>query len=215
MKLIKTIIGITTLATISVLVPWVIVFFGSISSDPTNWASFGSYVGGTLSPIIALMALIGLLYTIIQQQKQIENLGKLAAKEDLFRVIEKIENDFYKNLKRYPITLTINGEIHPYSAVDVLFDLSFLNYKKVIKNADDLKEHIEKETIQFADPTMLVSDMFATATGHLNQLRTFVKSYDELSNNNALSLYYIGKYKIAFKRLYEKGLIKELWINET
>ena len=57
--------------------------------------------------------------------------------------------------------------------------------------------------------------MFATATGQLNQLRTLVEKYDEISGNNILSLYYIKKYKIAFERLYSKGLIDEVWNNKT
>jgi hypothetical protein len=46
-----------------VLLPWLYKFYGSISQKTGDWAHFGSYVGGTLSSLVAALALNALLYT--------------------------------------------------------------------------------------------------------------------------------------------------------
>ncbi len=212
MKTINLIIILTILAFISVVAPWVFTFYGDLSTSSNDWASFGSYIGGTLSPIISLMALIGLLHTINQQQKQINNLSTQATKEDLFKIIVKIEDDFFKNLNQYPIILNTENKSHSYSAESVLLDLSFLKSNEVIFNEDDFKKHMHKNgNVQLDDPAILSLGMFATATGQLNQLRLLVTQYDSIANDNILTLYYKRKYKTAYSRLHSKGLIKEPW----
>jgi len=170
MKTILIISAFSLLTFVTVLTPWVITFGGALPSNVNDWASFGSYVGGTLSPIIALMALIGLLYTINQQQKQIDHLSNQATKGDIFKVIDKLENDFYKNLNRYPVNLVTPERTIKYSAVDVLFDISFPHHMETIFNSEDV-QNITGDNINIDDPGILSADMFSTAAGHLNKIR--------------------------------------------
>jgi hypothetical protein len=65
-----TFIILTVLAFLSVLLPYGCAFSTHISENSQDWANFGSYVGGTLSPIIATLALFGLGLTIFQQKQQ-------------------------------------------------------------------------------------------------------------------------------------------------
>jgi hypothetical protein len=51
-----TFIILTVLAFLSVLLPYGCAFSTHISENSQDWANFGSYVGGTLSPIIATLA---------------------------------------------------------------------------------------------------------------------------------------------------------------
>ncbi len=37
---------------------------GNISHDPTDWADFGSYIGGTSTALLSLLSLLAVLYTI-------------------------------------------------------------------------------------------------------------------------------------------------------
>lgn len=58
-------------------------FSGGISSDGSDWSTFGTYVGGVLGPIISFAALLGLLVTaklqrdvFVLQQQQYNDLAK-------------------------------------------------------------------------------------------------------------------------------------------
>ncbi len=134
------------------------------------------YFGGVLSPIIAILALIALLYTITQQQKQINCLKAEGSKKDLFQAINNIEKDIEKALIRYPINIKSNGSERKYTAEDMLFNITFQNYKEVISNKDDANAAIdEKENIYKLHPAILSFEMFGIVAGHINQLRLYVK----------------------------------------
>ena len=45
-------------------------FRGGLSSDPSDWATFGTYIGGTLGPAFSLLAFWGLIYTVHRQNRQ-------------------------------------------------------------------------------------------------------------------------------------------------
>ena len=54
-----------------------------ISNKTELWGQFGDFIGGVLNPFVGLLALIGLLWTIYQNQRELslsrESLGKSAA----------------------------------------------------------------------------------------------------------------------------------------
>jgi|GEM_PF-2432404 len=98
-------------------------FDGGISSEPGRWAEFGDFFGGTLNPILSLLGLLALLYTIYLQnealnssreelaltreefkqsndtaKKQFSHLTTRAKLDDLMRIVEyltkKVSEDF-------------------------------------------------------------------------------------------------------------------------
>jgi uncharacterized membrane protein len=215
MKLTTTVILGTMVAAALVIAAWVAVFHGPLSDNANDWSAFGGYFGGILSPLIAALALIAFLHTIKQQQVQIEQLKRQGTKEDLWRVIEKIEKDFEIALRRYPIKLHTSGQIYEYSGFDVAFDISFVDYQKVMINTDDVVKSIEgRETFPRDDPGILAIEMFGMAAGHINQLRIYVEKYAEVAGNNSMTKYFQRKYKIPFERFVERGYLKETWRTE-
>lgn len=93
-------------------------FDGGISGKQEIWGSFGDFIGGSLNPILSFMGLIALLFTIFQQNRELEltrdelkrtsdanekQASHFEAQqrcEDLFRVINKLYeriNDNYNN----------------------------------------------------------------------------------------------------------------------
>jgi hypothetical protein len=83
-------------------------FGGSLSSKQEVWGQFGEYVGGLLSPLFALAALLGLLYTIILQNKDIRESSQQvhASQEVLERQVvvlarQNFESTFFQMLKLY------------------------------------------------------------------------------------------------------------------
>lgn len=56
------------LAVVLTLLPWAYVFWApSFSRSSSEWANFGTFVGGVLSPTLAFAALVGLVMTIKHQ----------------------------------------------------------------------------------------------------------------------------------------------------
>lgn len=78
------------------LIPWVLhVATPSFSSDGKDWADFGTYVGGVLSPILAGISFVGLLVTIIQQRQATEKQKRDADSENYFRhAVQSLERAY-------------------------------------------------------------------------------------------------------------------------
>ncbi|MEM5513194.1 hypothetical protein WNY79_09875 [Pseudoalteromonas sp. AS84] len=53
---------------------YVSVFNGSLSKNSNDWGSFGSYLSGTAGVVIALFAVIWLIYSVSIQKEEIEKL---------------------------------------------------------------------------------------------------------------------------------------------
>lgn len=81
---------------------------GKLSTDQNIWATFGDYVGGTLSPILAFLALLALLLSIHYQRIELEKSTKqleesaiaLKNQNDLIKK-QNIEATFFQLLKLY------------------------------------------------------------------------------------------------------------------
>lgn len=76
----------------------------TVSRKPEDWASFGSYIGGALTPILAFASFIGLLVTLAQQRSA---QADLATTEDDKRYFEHATKD----LERAYETLTDRGDV--------------------------------------------------------------------------------------------------------
>jgi len=213
LKLSWIISGAAVAAFVAVVAPWVIVYFSlELSSSPGDWAAFGGYVGGTLSPIVATLALIAFLKTLSQQQKQIETLNSQSAKSDLLSVIDKIENDFERCLST-PVVVELNGKRFEYLGLDVVTRVVFPGWEQAIVNQDDIERLVaEHGALSKDDQNLYALEMFSAAAGNLNQLRLYVEKHDELSGNNALTKYYQRKYKLAYERFVARSLLKERWV---
>ena len=55
------------------LVLYGLYFPGEIEGDHSKWAEFGDFLGGTLGPFFALLGLLGLLLTIVLQNRELKN----------------------------------------------------------------------------------------------------------------------------------------------
>ena len=57
---------------ISVIVLYFFIFRGGLSASQEVWGQFGDYMGGVLNPLLALMALLALLRTIVIQSEELK-----------------------------------------------------------------------------------------------------------------------------------------------
>jgi len=79
------------LASALVVILYLCVFAGHLSPDPAAWGQFGDYFGGTLNPILGVLGLFGLYYTIQLQIKAIKD-----TQQQFLR--EQFENRFFQLL---------------------------------------------------------------------------------------------------------------------
>ncbi|MEE7625689.1 hypothetical protein V3O24_05900 [Methylobacter sp. Wu8] len=73
------------------------------SKNSADWANFGSYVGGVLSPFFSLLAFAGLLWTINIQTQQIKHLQEESKRSEVYRIIEKLVARIDHNYKKAPL----------------------------------------------------------------------------------------------------------------
>lgn len=192
---ILTVIVIAIIAT--VLLPYIFMFPTSLSRDSSDWADFGSYFGGVLSPIIAAFALIGLGITINQQGKQLASLTQQLQLTQLENTIRSIENDFNSCLNGG--TFTFSGQTYTY--IDLLMHAAISIGEQAIPPLNSLTEKRELLT----DDQIILVSAISSAAGHLNQLRLYVNEHRKLSGNNIISKYYERKYHNAVVKLSKLG----------
>jgi len=96
------------LIAVGVTAAYFLQFWGSLSTKQEVWGWFGEYVGGLLSPLFALAALLALLYTIILQNREIKESSRQVRASQL--VLEKqvtvlarqnFESTFFQMLRLY------------------------------------------------------------------------------------------------------------------
>lgn len=77
----------------------------SVSKDGTDWANFGSYIGGVLAPLISLISLIVLTYItyLISKNDNVANfnLNLLSRKMDAFDTLVGLFPEVLKSLEEY------------------------------------------------------------------------------------------------------------------
>ena len=197
-----------------VLIPWILTFHDSFSFFPKDWAYFGSYFGGVFSSLVAALALIALIYTIYQQNQQIQILNSKETKSDILKALHKLEQDFEKTLEGKFVTIKDNGGSYNPSLRDALFKPSFIEYKKVIKTQEEIIEFSKSKPDDEIRKTMILFESFGFAAAELNQMKLYInalKKIERKSEKNILTRYYIRKYELAASRLYEQGILQEEW----
>lgn len=198
-----------------VLIPWILTFYDSFSVLPKDWAYFGSYFGGVFSSLVAALALIALIYTIYQQNKQIQILNSKETKADILKTLYKLEQDFEKAIEGKFVTINENGgSTYTPSLRDALFNFSFIEYKEVIKTQEEIIEFSKSKSDNEIRKIMIIFESLGFAAAELNQMKLYInalKKIERESKKNILARYYIRKYELAASRLYEQGILKEQW----
>ncbi|WP_029652599.1 hypothetical protein [Marinobacter daepoensis] len=204
---------------VAVALPWIIKFHGAVSHSPSDWADFGSYIGGTFSSLFAALALIALLYTISQQHRQIQGLRQQASKEDILHAIDRLERDLEKALEGVNVSINYQDGQQTVSARDVLFKPSAMGYKQAIPDqAEIMKEESSGENRENYRSKILLFETFGLAAAELNQIRLYaegLKKLESKSGTSILSRYYHRKYNLAYSRLYNRGILDKAWVPET
>lgn len=78
MKSISSLHKITFVITFTIIASPLLFWLGffydyGLAKDSSKWADFGSFIGGTVTPILTLVSVLGLIWTIIEQRKQLNH----------------------------------------------------------------------------------------------------------------------------------------------
>ena len=120
----------------------------SIIKDTATWGTFGDYFGGTLNPIISLLALIGLLYTIHQQAQEMKATReelKQASEQQRKQVEQPSRQSEIFNLQQFESTFFSLLEQHN----NILEKIIVNNNKIKITMISSLNEKYEKCSILY------------------------------------------------------------------
>jgi hypothetical protein len=120
------IIGITS------ILLYLISFSGGLSKTHSRWAEFGSFIGGVLSPIVGILAFIGLFYNLELTKKQFK---KENSDSTFFKMIDlhlkKVDTVSFLNSNDAEIT-SFHAFKHYVAEYNKLFDLI---YSRIARHA--------------------------------------------------------------------------------
>lgn len=159
-SLFMTIIGISLLTVIFILILYFYYFNNGISNKSSEWANFGSYFSGSISPILNFLAIIfailslNITFFIYNEQRKESRI------ERLYILIEKIDKELEvkiktidtKNIPQYtgPIQPRPRNEFKCLQVANI-FNLlyNWLNRITEIDSHDALAIHISQKHIGF------------------------------------------------------------------
>ena len=114
-------------------------FNGELSKSISDWGSFGSYIGGTLSAIFGLLSLLALFHTIKIQTQQI-NEASLNALKSL-----ELQSESYKNQL---IAARISALTSQAETLKVFIEIDGSSYKETTANSTSLGSINSKDYIK-------------------------------------------------------------------
>jgi len=94
-----------------------------ISTNPEKWGVFGDYIGGLMNPVIGLLALVALLWTIHQNQKEL-----FYAREELKRSSKALEENNEISKKQADSEIIKNKK----EEIQKIIDITYQELKRML-----------------------------------------------------------------------------------
>ena len=168
------------------------IYFGyikgyTLSESTEKWGQFGDYFGGTLNPIYALLAFVGVLVTIYLQTEQLKVAEKRALIEEIQRLIFSVSTEIDSLLKQQPkITpAEFAGRNHPFT----IFSLISATATSYLKN-DPNAEIVKQKTIPCIE--LEVSSIII----ELHQLTMTLEKYKTIGGDEIVVDFYKKRYEV-------------------
>ncbi|GLZ88069.1 hypothetical protein Pres01_41200 [Metapseudomonas resinovorans] len=172
-----------------------------LSQHQDIWGQFGDYIGGLLNPALSFLALIALLFTIVQNQTELEETRKEAARsanaltqqaehferkekvDELVRLIGQLHEDIGK-VMAIELTVTVS---HAGAAEPVVITESIGRL---------LSGHSRHEGlfIPMAMAQSSFSHHFHLVAGWIDELAEYLQQYTRLTRSRVLPRFYALRY---------------------
>lgn len=176
-------------------------FFGyisnrSLSGSPEQWGQFGDFFGGTLNPVYALLAFIGVLITIHLQSKQLELAEKRALIEEVqrlvFNVSIQIDSLLRQSLKVTPTEFA--DKPHPFTVSSLISAIG-----TAVLNKHPNSEEIKQKSLHCIELEI----------GHLvielQQLVLTIEKYKLIGGSEIIVNFYKERYEVCVCWLHVLG----------
>lgn len=197
------------------------VFHSGLSKEDTNWANFGSYVGGSAGSIFSFITLVYVVKSFNQEKEEKKEAAKELKEQKKEREREKNETSFYKSLDLLFTCVSnllyrdIFNETTEYKSIAVLSQYNHVYTDKIIlfkkyraKNSEDMKRTLvfdyETEYISlhnsispFIDISKYIMDTFIKSNFSYSQTykTIFISALQEVEKD---ALIYTGAIPLDF-----------------
>lgn len=199
-KLLKRYLYISLFAPVALILLYVTEFSGALSPNSSDWANFGSFIGGLLGPFYALLAFIGLIESMRQNQIQKE----LNSFLESIRLFEKDFNstldlmvtcespwvwghslETTAEIKALPLRTLLQSD-----SIDWQYHLSMLR--------DGLNFRTQPNGALYQDRDIWLKSKIA-----LDGMFKFLEAYKEKGGDDSIYDYYLNTYEISHNRLID------------
>lgn len=171
----------------------------TLSANHAAWASFGSYFGGTIGPIISGFAFIGIWKTYRLQHQQLQQANNQRKSEDIQRLItstsERIDSILKSPVNLMSIINNTNKSSEVYdieNTIAFLYGISKDKYSIFQDSAPKVKTEI--------------SIQLAKITEDAENLSWLLEHQKMIFNENTVLDYYYFRYGAIFKSMLKAGV---------
>jgi len=88
MRLIIGLTGIVIIMVAAMVIPYWVMFHGTLSPDHLAWGSLGEYIGGILGPTFSLLTLVGVIYSLSADRHRISEENIITELRHMLDVLE-------------------------------------------------------------------------------------------------------------------------------
>ncbi|WP_393936775.1 hypothetical protein [Aeromonas rivipollensis] len=166
-----------------------------------SWANFGSFIGGTIGPIISCFAFFGVWKTYTLQNEQLQLTNKQRKSEDLQRLIsstyERIENILEKKVDALSKMIE-KPEDNRLFSIDETIALLTVLYSD--ENKDPNKD-AERTSIK-----SMISIELASIAFNIEQLSLLLDHQMMVFNENTVADFYIFRYFDILSEMKDLGV---------
>jgi hypothetical protein len=203
---------------VSVLATYFFYFHGSISDKQDVWASFGSFLSGTLGSLFAFLSFVGILFTVSIQANELDlsNENLKATQQELKLAREAAE----AQTKHFWEEMTKSELFNMIKLVHSEFERHFekkVDFSPTNENLGYYFSNSAPSAGLGAIPTngAYVSDndrvLLADLCELMPELNGYIAQYEAQFGASALTYFYKRRYSTCARRLVEKKfLIKEM-----
>lgn len=189
---------------ISILAPFVLIgiylseFSDGLSPNSADWANFGSFIGGLLSPFYAFLAFIGLIQSIQQNQTHKELASYLDS-------IQLFERDFNNTLD---LMVTCESPWIWGHSLDKTVNITELPLRTLLQSDSlDWQYHLTelRDGLNFrTQPNGNLyqdRDIWLKAKNASDGMFQFLETYISKGGDHSIYAYYIKTYEVSHNRL--------------
>lgn len=170
----------------------------ALSAEHAAWASFGSYFGGTIGPIISGFAFIGIWKTYKLQRQQLQQANDQRKSEDIQRLIASTSERIDSILK-HPVDLIriISGGKQRSEVYDIEKTISLLNAIN--------KDRSHQLRNKIPDLKMEIAIQIAQIVDDADNLSWLLEHQKLIFNEDTITNYYYFRYGEIFKKILNIG----------